>query len=93
MMYIIVCYDISDNSDRARLHELLLGYGTPVQRSVFECDLSVAQLRGLRRRAKRYVRAKGDSVRYYQMCGQCQARTQADGTFLVEADSAKDYAV
>jgi CRISPR-associated protein Cas2 len=92
-MYIVVCYDITDNSDRVRLHELLLGYGSPVQKSVFECDLTAAQLRSLRKRAKRYVRGVGDSIRYYQMCGQCCARTQADGMALVEVESEEDYVV
>lgn len=92
-MYIVVCYDISDNRRRARLHELLLGYGTPVQKSVFECDLTLVQLRRLRARARRYARNVGESIRYYLLCGRCRGRTQTEGTALVEACSAEPYMV
>ena len=92
-MYFVVCYDISDNRRRTRLHELLLGYGTPVQRSVFECELTSAQFRRLRARARRYAKASGDTIRYYQMCAQCCTRTESDGTPLVEADSGGDFVV
>ena len=92
-MYIVVCYDISDNRRRARLHELLLGYGNPVQKSVFECALTSAQLHKLRARARRYARSPGESIRYYQLCARCQGRTEADGTRLLEAEAPKDFVV
>jgi CRISPR-associated protein Cas2 len=92
-MYVVVCYDISDNRRRARLHELLLGYGSPVQKSVFECELSAAQLRRLRGSARRYVKKTGESLRYYQLCARCRGRTQAEGTALVEVGNEEDYAV
>lgn len=83
-MYLVVAYDISDDRRRARLYELLLGYGTPVQRSVFECDLTAEQQARLRRAAARYARASGDSIRYYALCAACARRTEAAGTPLVE---------
>ena len=92
-MYIIVCYDISSNRRRARLHELLLGYGTPVQRSVFECNLTSAQFRQLRTRAKRYVKKEGESLRYYPLCSRCQQRTEEGGTALAEPGRSKDFTV
>ena len=92
-MYIVACYDISNNRRRARLHELLLGYGTPVQKSVFECDLTLAQFRRLRAQSRRYVRKEGESIRYYHLCGRCQGRTQAEGTPLVEAGRTEDFIV
>jgi CRISPR-associated protein Cas2 len=48
-MLVIVCYDISDDSKRTRLYKWLQGYGTPVQRSVFECDLRANELDRVRR--------------------------------------------
>jgi CRISPR-associated protein Cas2 len=92
-MYIVVCYDISDHRRRARLHELLLSYGTPVQKSVFECQLSRAQLRRLQAQARRFARKSGESIRYYQMCDRCQQRTQTDGTGLMEAGPVRDFVV
>lgn len=81
-MYVIVTYDVSDDRRRTRLHELLLGYGSPVQFSVFECDLEPAQLAILRRRARRFVRPPRDSIRYYQLCAACARRTSTGGTSL-----------
>ena len=90
-MYIIVCYDISSNRRRARLHEMLLGYGSPVQKSVFECDLNLKQFKKMRKEARPYVK-KGESIRYYQLCGRCRQRTHAEGTSLVETHD-QDFAV
>ncbi|MDY6892446.1 MAG: CRISPR-associated endonuclease Cas2 [Chloroflexota bacterium] len=92
-MYIVVCYDITSNRRRTRLHELLLGYGAPVQKSVFECNLTLTQFRQLRSRARRYVKGSGDSIRYYHLCGRCQGRTQEEGTPLVETGGLKDFFV
>ena len=92
-MYVLVCYDISNNRRRARLHELLLGYGTAVQKSVFECHLTAAQLRRLRASAGPLARRAGESIRYYQMCHRCEQRTRADGTPLVETSDPKDFVV
>ncbi len=91
-MYIVACYDISDNARRTRLHELLLGYGTPVQFSVFECELDPKQFRRLEKEAGRYVR-KGESIRYYQLCRRCRQRTEAEGTRLIEAGNGEDFRV
>jgi len=91
-MYVVVCYDISSNRRRARLHELLLGYGSPVQRSVFECEITSGQFEKLRSSARKHVR-KGDSLRYYRLCARCRNLTQATGTSLAELSRGEDYAV
>lgn len=36
----VVCYDISEPKRLARAHKKMLGYGDPLQYSVFCCDLS-----------------------------------------------------
>lgn len=92
-MYVIVCYDITNNSRRARLHELLLGYGTPVQKSVFECSLTPAQFGKLRLRARPFARKTGESIRYYQMCGKCQSHTKSYGIPLVESEKKGDFII
>jgi CRISPR-associated protein Cas2 len=93
-MYVIVCYDISDNRRRLRLHKLLLAYGTPVQRSVFECNITPQQLGRLRQQAGRLARGRRDSIRYYQMCRQCQEAVTGTGVSLVEAPPpGKDFII
>lgn len=44
----VVCYDVTDTPRRNRMHKILLGYGDPVQYSVFMCDLSGAELMYMR---------------------------------------------
>lgn len=75
MTQIVVAYDISNDRRRARLHTLLLGYGEPVQESLFECDLDDADLRKLRHALRRLVRP-ADAVRLYALCGACAGRIQ-----------------
>lgn len=40
---VIVCYDVRDPRRLRRTHETLLGYGDPLQYSVFLCHLSRAE--------------------------------------------------
>lgn len=70
MTLVVVAYDIAHDRRRARLHTLLLGYGRPVQRSVFECELDGQQLDQLRQRIRTLVRAS-DLVRLYPLCADC----------------------
>jgi CRISPR-associated protein Cas2 len=74
MPLIVVAYDIPHDRRRVRLHSLLLGFGEPVQESLFECDLDDAALRRLRKRITRLMRP-GDNVRIYPLCASCADRT------------------
>lgn len=73
MAVIVVAYDIADDRRRTRLHTLLLGYGEPVQESLFECELDDAGLRRLRAALRRMLRP-ADNVRIYPLCAECAAR-------------------
>jgi len=73
MALIVVAYDIPDDRRRVRLHTLLLGYGEPVQESLFECELDERQVRLLRAKLRRIL-APGDKVRIYPLCAACAAR-------------------
>lgn len=67
-MRVVVSYDISDDKRRRMVAKVLEGYGYRVQYSVFECDLSVEQLKKLRRALKPFVKGKElDSVRFYPL--------------------------
>lgn len=75
-MLLVVAYDIADDRRRVRLHTLLLGYGVPVQESVFECDVSERRHVALQRRVARIIRHEVDSVRYYALCADCARKIQ-----------------
>jgi len=40
----LICYDIEDNRERARVRKCLLKYGQPVQKSVFEVSFPDSKL-------------------------------------------------
>jgi CRISPR-associated protein Cas2 len=88
--FIVVCYDIPDDRRRTKLHKQLLGFGAPVQYSVFECLVSEAEWLRLQRTVRRIIKPRLDHVRYYHLCASCQQRvmsTQAGRQVVHDADS------
>lgn len=75
-MLLVVAYDVADDRRRVRLHTLLLGYGVPVQESVFECELSERQAARLKARVRRLLRPPADRVNYYALCAACARRAE-----------------
>jgi CRISPR-associated protein Cas2 len=67
MLFYVVAYDIPCDKRRKKVSDLLEGYGKRVQYSVFECILSEAQYRELRRRLRKPVKLSEDSVRFYPL--------------------------
>ena len=74
-MFVVVCYDIPSNRRRNRVGKILEGFGTRVQKSVFECDLQAKHLQKLRQKLTR-VLGDEDSVRYYYLCAQCLPKVE-----------------
>ena len=70
MMYVLV-YDIVDNNRRNRLHRSLKNFGTAVQRSVFEFDLSAKEVDKLIVEVEKLISAEEDTVRLYRICEGC----------------------
>ena len=78
-MFYVVSYDIAADDRRNRVHATLKDYGTPVQYSVFECDVDAKQLAELQTRLLRVIHLKEDNVRYYRLCKDCLAQTTVAG--------------
>jgi CRISPR-associated protein Cas2 len=78
-MFIVVAYDIPDDKRRTRLYKTLLGFGEPVQYSVFECILSDVQFEKLRQAVARVIEPEEDHVRYYELCQACNRRIRTVG--------------
>ena len=70
-MVLVVAYDVGDDRRRARLHTALLGFGVPVQESVFECEVNERQERSLARAVARIARRGQDRVHFYRLCADC----------------------
>ena len=84
-MIILVTYDIVKNKNRVKLRKLLLDYGYPVQKSVFEIMLDWEKLERLKREIQQYIKDPEDSVRFYQVCDACRENVKVMGrgdTFL-----------
>ncbi|MEO0869829.1 MAG: CRISPR-associated endonuclease Cas2, partial [Cyanobacteria bacterium J06642_11] len=74
-MLVLVTYDIPDHKRRKRLSDFLEGYGRRVQRSVFECFLSLGEMKKLHGQlAKRIVESE-DDVRLYWINADAMPRT------------------
>ena len=91
-MFYVVCFDISDNRIRYRVVKALKGYGTRVQKSVFECpDLNEQRLLQLQRKMEDLIDHGTDSVRYFRLCRACVAEVEWTGAG--EAPQGEPYKV
>ncbi len=64
-MLVLVVYDIPHDQRRLKLSNFLEGYGRRVQYSVFECFLSLEEMRQLHQTVKKKVKPAEDNVRFY----------------------------
>jgi len=72
MQNIVVVYDISDNKTRHIVGEILEGFGTRVNRSVFECQIkNLKQRNNLELAILNEIDIGVDSVRIYSVCSNC----------------------
>ena len=85
MLYVLV-YDVANDRRRARLHEALKDYGSPVQRSVFELDVTPGQADAMMRRVAKLIDEAEDTVRLYRLCAACLPETRILGEGSVSLD-------
>lgn len=79
-MFYLVCFDIVDDSTRAKVAKALKGYGYRVQKSVFECpDLTEKQFLKLKDKLERMIDNTEDTVRYYRQCKGCLRDCEVSG--------------
>lgn len=84
--FYLVVYDITSDKRRGKMHKLLLGYGTPVQYSVFECLLSHSNLDELSNKIGKTIKPTMDHVRIYRVCESCQKKIVIYGRSEVTKD-------
>lgn len=78
-MYLIVVYDICETEDnykkkrknRTRLYKKLNDFGSPVQYSVFEFNVTPEQKNKLMEIISKYIE-DGDRVSIYKLCDDCR---------------------
>jgi CRISPR-associated protein Cas2 len=79
-MFYVISYDVPDDRRRQKIADVLEGFGTRVQKSVFEVHLEPSHYADLRRRLERVMNPQEDNVRLYRLCEDCRKRVEAVGT-------------
>ncbi len=78
-MFVVVAYDISDEKRLRRVAKEMENWGERVQKSVFECEMGEKDFRRMRRRLRKLINMKEDSIRYYFLCRTCRGKIEVDG--------------
>lgn len=73
-VYVLIIYDIVNNSVRTKFSKFLLGYGFRVQKSAFEARLTHKKYDKLVSEIPGYI-TEDDSVRMYKIIGKGQVLT------------------
>ena len=87
-MFYAISYDIRDDRRRSSIGKTLEKYGTRVQRSVFECDLTSDQFQELLQKLEALVNAEQDSLRCYPLCNACSGNIMHVGGIPIARDPA-----
>ncbi|MFN3479762.1 MAG: CRISPR-associated endonuclease Cas2 [Thermodesulfovibrionales bacterium] len=77
--YIVVAYDITDDKRRNKICDILSGYGTRVNYSVFECFLDEKNIQRLKSRITKHLKKGEDTVLYYYLCKDCLEKIERVG--------------
>lgn len=85
-MLILISYDIVNTRRRTRVMQLLKGYGSRVQRSVFECNLDEPTFLALSRTLEALIDTQTDSVRCYRLDASAVQRIVIHGRGQVTRD-------
>jgi len=80
----LVAYDIADPGRLVQAHDLLKGYSTGGQKSVFECYLTDGEVREVSGELSSLIDAQADRVHIFQMDG--RSNTHAMGIALQPTD-------
>jgi CRISPR-associated protein Cas2 len=79
MLFYLVAYDIPDDKRRKKIADILTGYGSRVQYSVFECVLNVKQYKELKTRLKKVFKEEEDNLRFYPVSDHTLKQTEIWG--------------
>jgi CRISPR-associated protein Cas2 len=71
---ILVIYDVVDNKKRYRVSKTMKGYGQWVQRSAFECHLTLKQYEKMIKDIMSYFNFEHDLLRIYKLTGQAEVK-------------------
>jgi len=79
-MLVLIIYDIPDDKRRLKLSNFLEGYGRRVQKSAFECFMSLEEMRALFQKVNKRVKPQEDNVRFYWVSQEAVSRVLVIGS-------------
>jgi CRISPR-associated protein Cas2 len=82
---VLVIYDIIDNRRRQKLAKMLKGYGFRIQKSAFECSLSIGKFNKLVNQINEFA-IEEDLIRVYRLHSNMEIKTWGDVTSIEEED-------
>lgn len=77
--FYVIAYDIADDKRRNKIHDVLQGFGSWTQFSLFEVWVTKKQMLILQQRLARHIKPSEDSVRFYSLCTSCVGKTETIG--------------
>ncbi len=86
MPYVVVAYDVRDDTRRLRVAKVLKNALERVQKSVFEGELDADRLELVEARARRHINEREDNLRVYVLCARCAQSVRAYGVSPVLED-------
>lgn len=72
----VVAYDVADDKRRSKIVKLLEQCGDRINRSVFECMLTLSQKHQLEDDIANIVNDKEDQIAIYHICVNCYSKTE-----------------
>lgn len=76
----VITYDVSSDDTRSAIAKVLMRYGERVQKSVFECQLTAAQLDEVQTRIGMMLTNEAESsLRIYRLCAACASLASGVG--------------
>lgn len=79
-MRYIIAYDIADPFRLRKVASICKDYGTRVEYSVFECELSSERLDTCLKKLEESIVRNRDAVIIYPVCGECDKKIRRMGT-------------
>lgn len=78
-MYMLAVYDIAEPKRLNKVARILKDYGTRVQQSKFEIDVTEKSFSQLRERIERVIVIEKDGVKYIPLCEKCRVSIEIIG--------------
>ncbi len=79
-LYVLISYDISEDRTRTKLAKRLKDFGQRAQYSVFEAQITPAELSKLCKILARVTLEERDSIRLYKLCKPCTKNVEIWGS-------------